>query len=291
MAANAGAYFYPWAQSRRVTVAQPREIFAAHRCDGARDWLRRFDKLILINGMEDWWLFQPAYAVVKQVFFFLWDPARCPRYAPAPQTLARLKCCYKVYSFQQEDCANFGLRFNSTMYAPPPRGFLPQNAAPLCDVLFLGVPKDRLPQLRRLHAALTARNLRTCFRVGLTGYDDLPEEHAPGWLVTREWVDYPKYLQWVARSRALLDLYQSIQTGFSLRVMEHIFFEKKLITNNRAIRRPYGGAPAFYHPDNIFILGDDNINDLPAWLNRPFVSVPARAKEYFRFENWVGRFG
>ena len=276
LAANAGAYCYPWASRGDIYIMQPeRGIQLAPY----------FEKIILINGMEERFLYDPALQG-KDSYFFLWDPARCPHYAPGRFTLERLRLRHKLYSFQREDCQAFGLRFNSTMYALPPPGLLPEAPEILCDVLFLGVPKDRLPLLRALYGALREMGLRACFQIGLTGLEEGVEPEATeGWRITRLWVDYLEYLHWVQQSRALLDLYQAIQTGYSLRVMEHIFFGKKLVTDNAVIK-----YAEFYHPDNIFLLQEDDMQSLPAWLERPFVPIKDEIKEYYKFENWVKRF-
>jgi hypothetical protein len=96
---------------------------------------------------------------------------------------------------------------------------------------------------------------------------------------------YPDYLCRVQRSRAILDIVQTIQTGFSLRVMEHIFFGKKLVTNNAVIQ-----WAEFYHPNNIFLLHRDDLADLKGWLELPFVPIAQEIKDYYRFDNWVERF-
>ena len=275
LAANPGAYFYPWVNSASVRVLPPASGLAL---------ARRFGKIILVNGIEQSCLFDPVLDNTDR-YFFLWDPARCPFYAPAPDVLERLKQRHKVYSFQEEDCRAFGLQFNSTMYAPPPPGLLPEAPGICCDLLFLGVPKDRLPLLRTLHGKLHEMGLRACFRIALTGCENLAPEQGGGWLVTRDWIPYPVYLHWVQQSRAILDIYQAIQTGFSLRVMEHIFFGKKLVTNNAVIQKA-----AFYHPDNIFLLQKDDIACLKDWLDLPFVPIDENIKNYYRLENWIERF-
>ena len=283
LAANWGAYFYPWACNARVCILSPELAFHA----APPDFLEQFGKVILINGVADEWLFHPRWMQEPRPnsFFFLWDPARCPLYAPPPAKLERLKGLHRCYSFQREDCRDFGLRFNSTMFAPPPPGLLPEDVQERWDVLFLGVPKDRLPLLRALHGQWSKMGLRLQFRVGLTGLEDVQPEQGDGWLVTHEWLDYADYLALALQSRCLLDLYQAIQTGFSLRVMEHIFFARKLITNNGTLRHA-----AFYHPDNIFILGEDDMRGIGRWLDLPFVPIGDDIRQYYSFEAWIDRF-
>jgi len=282
LASNPDAYCFPWVNRSRSLVAHPEDALAA-----PRGFLEQFAKIIMLNGIEARCLFHPRWTQPPRpdTYFFLWDPARCPLYAPGAEALESLKGLHKCYSFQEEDCADFGLRFNSTMYAPPPRGLYPERPEPVCDVFFLGVPKDRLPLLRSLHALLRGMGLRAFFRVGLTWLDRGEPEAAPGWLVTRAWMQYSDYLQLALRSRCLLDLYQAIQTGFSLRVMEHIFFGVKLLTNNRTLRKA-----DFYHPNNIFFLGEDDMAGFHDWLELPFVPIDETIKEYYMFDRWAERF-
>jgi len=283
LAKNFGAYFYLWANSAHVNILLPELALYAQP-----GFLEQFDKIILINGIEPQWLFHARWMREPRLdtYFFIWDPARCPLYAPPPDTIELIKIWHKVYSFQQEDCECFGLQFNSTMYALPPPGLIPEGHDVVCDILFLGVPKDRLQLLRDLYKQLMVLGLSVYFRIGLTNAkEDIVPEQAPGWLITNEWLDYEIYLCMVLQSRCLLDLYQSIQTGFSLRVMEHIYFGKKLLTNNRAMKRA-----DFYHSNNIFVLGENDMASLKEWLELPFMPVSNEIKEYYKIENWAGRF-
>jgi len=274
LADNWGAYFYPWANTEHTRIVPPNVL------DSPPGLLEQCDKIILINGIKPQWLFHPRWTKEPRInsYFFLWDPARCPHYAPTREALEQLKNLHKCYSFQEEDCQDFGLHFNSTMYVPPP---LP-CAHERYDVLFLGVPKDRLHLLRELHKELSAFGLRLHFRIATLDQKIFPEQK-PGWLLTHEWLSYPNYLSLVAQSRCLLDLYQSIQTGYSLRVMEHIYFGKKLLTNNRTIKQA-----AFYHSNNIFVLGEDE--NFVDWLGLPFVPIHDTIKEYYSLASWIGRF-
>lgn len=53
----------------------------------------------------------------------------------------------------------------------------------------------------------------------------------------------------VGTSRAILDIAQQKQDGYSMRVMEAIFFNKKLVTTNTAVKQS-----VFYDENNIFIV-------------------------------------
>ena len=105
LASNAGAYCYPWANSETIRVMPP---------EPGLEVARQFDKIILINGVPLRCLWDPALEGMDS-YFFLWDPARCPLYAPSRALIEQLKARHKIYSFQKEDCGELGLSFNSTM--------------------------------------------------------------------------------------------------------------------------------------------------------------------------------
>ena len=67
--------------------------------------------------------------------------------------------------------------------------------------------------------------------------------------------------------------------------MEALFLEKKLITNNKDIKN-YD----FYNPSNIFILGENNIEDIKEFINKPYEKVEQKIIDYYDFEQWLSRF-
>src|SRR5690606_7174788 len=98
-------------------------------------------------------------------------------------------------------------------------------------------------------------------------------------------IGYKKVLEGVSKSRALLDIIEVTDSGQSQRVMESIFLEKKLVTNSELIEN-YD----FYNPQNIFLLGKDDIDDLPEFLNSSYKKIDESIVESYDVRNWVKRF-
>ena len=90
----------------------------------------------------------------------------------------------------------------------------------------------------------------------------------------------------IAESKCILDYNQEGQVGLSLRPMEALFLERKLITNNTDIKN-YD----FYNHDNIFILGEDNINEIKEFINKPYKKIDQDIIDYYDFDQWLNRFG
>ncbi|HDR1811043.1 TPA: hypothetical protein QB602_002135, partial [Pasteurella multocida] len=92
---------------------------------------------------------------------------------------------------------------------------------------------------------------------------------------------YPENLQISRRSKVLVDFVISTHKGLSLRTFEALSHDKKLITTNKEIMK-YD----FYHPNNIFVL-NDNLDEIPDFLNKEYVHVDKKIKEKYAFSNWI----
>jgi hypothetical protein len=96
---------------------------------------------------------------------------------------------------------------------------------------------------------------------------------------------YEKSLPYVKNTKCLLEIVQTHQEGLTLRMMEAMFFNKKIVTNNQNIKN-YD----FYDTRNIYILNDDSrslvefvLGDDKAEWNQSFV-------EAYSFEHWLHNF-
>ena len=67
--------------------------------------------------------------------------------------------------------------------------------------------------------------------------------------------------------------------------MESLFYEKKLITDNIKVK-----DLSFYHPNNIFILGVDELSNLDTFIKKPYHKVSSNIINYYSFKEWLNRF-
>ena len=98
---------------------------------------------------------------------------------------------------------------------------------------------------------------------------------------------YPQVLQLINRSSAILDITKNNQSGLTLRPLEALFFNKKLVTNNEDI---------IYHKiyklnsANIYILGKEK-KSLKEFIELPLnKSNTAQLKKYYSFDTWLSNF-
>jgi hypothetical protein len=173
----------------------------------------------------------------------------------------------EFYTFDEEESEKYNFSFNTTYYSKKVK--LPKNKIEY-DCLFLGRAKDREKEIRNIEEKLNKKKLKTNFIV-------IKDE--------KDYVDYKDYLTMISKTKTLLDYNAYNQKGLALRVMESLFFEKKLITANKNVKN-YD----FYNKNNIFIIGEDNWKDIDKFINSDYEKIDQDIIDYYDFDQWIKRF-
>ena len=95
-------------------------------------------------------------------------------------------------------------------------------------------------------------------------------------------LSYSAMIDHVIESNILIDLQNEIHNGLSFRIFECLFFCKKLITNNANVVN-YD----FYHSSNIFLLKENNWEELQIFLQKPYVPISDSIWNKYSFTNWI----
>lgn len=145
------------------------------------------------------------------------------------------------------------------------------------DVLYIGHDRGQADQLMELEKQLNSMGLRTDFRI-VAGkkYQRFSKRYY------QNEVPYAEYIDIVNRSRAMLDYLPEDSLNPTQREMEAIFNSMKCITNVKAVKQY-----EFYHPDRFFILGEDDLKELPAFIRRPFPKLTEAELERYKFVNVI----
>ncbi|MBB6332001.1 hypothetical protein HNP24_002951 [Chryseobacterium sediminis] len=93
--------------------------------------------------------------------------------------------------------------------------------------------------------------------------------------------DLPKYYK---NSKVLLDLMREGQYGLSFRVFEAMSLEKKIITDNEAIK-----TYDFYNPNNILILNKNISNLDKSFFETPYEKIPEEIYYRYTLDSWVNK--
>jgi hypothetical protein len=181
------------------------------------------------------------------------------------------------WSYSPVDCENYHLHSNTTFYFK--ELFIKEDKTRF-DVFFVGKDKGRLNSLLDLKIQFEKLGLETYFHITATKW--FLKKSNP---VYKKPISYSEVLSGIGKSKAILDLLSNTKDGLSLRSMESIFLKKKLITNSETIFN-YD----FYRPQNIFVIGYDNFDNLPEFLNSPYEEINEDIVASYDFNCWLDRF-
>lgn len=185
---------------------------------------------------------------------------------------------YHLITFDPDDAASYHLQLTEQFYRDP--AVLPQPGASTmseaspsaipthAEAFFCGENKGRRADLSRLQQTLEAAGLTCRFIIV-----DKPSQY----------ISYDEYLRHLSACQCLIDWVQADQAGITRRPIEALFWQKKLITNHKALLQA-----DFYHPDNIFIVGHDDAARLPHFLQQPLAPIPASVKQRYDVNHWLG---
>ena len=181
----------------------------------------------------------------------------------------------RKWSFARLDCKQYGMRFNPLPYF---KEMAVEEQEKKYDIIFVGKDKGRLCALLELKKSFENMGLKVKFLITPTnGYTKHPE-YSPS-------ISYMESVNLGKQAKAVLDYIEVTNSGQSLRVIEALFQKEKIITNSTLI-----SDYDFYCPENIFILGKDNMERLEEFLNTPYKEIDPQILERYEFDNIIKRF-
>lgn len=173
----------------------------------------------------------------------------------------------EIYTYNPFDAKEYNIKYNSTFYS---KNVKLKKSKIKYDVCFLGRDKGRNDCIQNIKKEFDSKGLKSHINIVYR---------------EKDFISYKKYLKDVSKSKCILDVMPTEKEGLSLRVMESLFLNKKLITNNPTVKE-YD----FYNKNNIFIIGKDNYDNLEKFLNSPYVPVKQEIIDYYEYDNFLDRF-
>jgi hypothetical protein len=191
----------------------------------------------------------------------------------------RKKYGYEIISFDKSDCEKYNLIYTGQLaqfyddIVPPKK--------PIKDVFFCGRDKGRLNELKRLAKEFDKKGITYDFWV----VPDVKTKYSnDDWntYLHQEQLPYRTLIDKEVNYDCILELVKENQGGITWRALESLFYRKKLITNFKSIKE-YD----FYNPENIFILGEDRLENLTNFLRSPYSPVEDKYVDKYKFKEWV----
>lgn len=241
--------------------------------------LDKFESLIIFDAAVNYDLvkFVKKLYPDKRLIFWYWNPVR----NSIDPTLLSSEICEK-WSYSPEDCKKYNLKYNTTFYfSGLTNNFKGDDInESLYDILFVGRDKGRLSILLDYKEKFESLGLETNFHITPTKWYEKRKNK-----IYMNDISYNEIINLIKKSKAILDIVQHQSDGLTLRIMESLFFEKKLITNNQTVVQ-YD----FYSKNNIFVLGLDKIDNLLEFIESPYKPIPNHIVEKYEFYTWLDGF-
>lgn len=189
----------------------------------------------------------------------------------------------KTWTFVKEDSEKYNIRLNTTLYS---KEVILKNKKIQYDILFVGREKGKAKEILSMVEKLSEKGLKAKIHL-IRSQEYYPIEIDK--YLTNEFIEYKDYLDLISESAILLDYAEPNNHGLSMRVLEAIYFKKKLITNNVAIKNE-----KFYNKNNIFVIEaveKDQLEELYNFCKSPYQDIDDdQYLEYYSIEEWLKRF-
>lgn len=177
--------------------------------------------------------------------------------------IIREKFNAKLYSYNLEDCEKYKMHYYLQFHTISQK-YKYCNYLFEYDIYFVGKDKGRLEMVKNLEKTLKKQNIKYKF-------DIIPDKKRNYTLSEKKYLQGPlKYTQVIencCKGRCILELVGASNKGITYRVIESIVLRRKLVTNNLDLI-----DSEIYDPDNMFILGIDNINNLSSFITSPYIN-------------------
>jgi hypothetical protein len=215
-----------------------------------------------------------------QFILYQWDSLQ-----RVPEVMRLLPYFDRVLSFDRQDCmANSRLIFRPLFYRTESRGHLDSRSISY-DLSFIGwLHSDRLDRLRAIEAELRERGLRVYIYLytGIGTYLRCFLKGKHRFLHVSK-LPFKQVTTIVRTSRCILDLPHPNQSGLTMRSIEAIGMQRKLVTTNVDVVN-YD----FYDHSNILFTDKLNSDEIAAFIERESVSVSESVLHGYTLDSWLG---
>ncbi|CAJ0777162.1 hypothetical protein LMG18090_00790 [Ralstonia mannitolilytica] len=246
-----------------------------------------FDEIIVIKGEA---LHAEAVELLRGAFprarctYYNWDSLR--NYPHLTGILPLFDACF---SFDVEDCESIERLAHLPLFYTDEYRDLP-SAEPQYDVFAVAsLHSDRYEVIQRaIQQCPQATKAFTYFfypsKIALVGKKMLePSFVTPPWREIK-WIPLSKkaMIDGLVRSRAVIDVQHPRQTGLTMRTIEMVGANKKLITTN-----PLVETYDFYDPNNILVI-DRTQPEIPStFLETDYTPLPEATRQKYSIHTWL----
>jgi hypothetical protein len=191
---------------------------------------------------------------------------------------------WRVYTFDISDSKEFDIEYSPEYYTEHQENIKYDLKY---DVCYVGADKTnvRLKNLLDIKEVLRKNKVQNFFHIFrvLKKYNKYELQET-----TNMFLKYEDIQRIILESKCILELQMEGQSGCTLRTLESMFLNRKLITNDIV-------NYDFYNPNNIFVIENaddfkDRFNDILKFMRSPYQKLPDMVKNNYKFCKWLERF-
>jgi len=221
-----------------------------------------------------------------KMVLMLWDSV-----ANKVNTLEKLELFDEVFSFDKKDCDQFGLTFRPLFFDKEYERIANEDAKLVYDLFFVGtVHSDRYRILMDVKQQFEKNKLHVFFFLYIPSklmyyQRKLFTRELKGSQITEfSFVGMPsgQLTTKLIQSKAVVDIQHPKQTGLTMRTIEMLGANKKMITTNTDIQ-----YYDFYQPNNICIVDRENVVVPTEFMTTPYVAVDEKVKERYSINYFI----
>ena len=232
--------------------------------------IRNYDKIIVFDRIWNYSIIKYIRKKNKNCKLILWCWNKLER--PIPQ---EIRDCCEVWSFDELDCEKYNINKNIQFYHPREN----QINEIKQDVYFVGGEKNRGEEIINCVKTLEDKGYKVKCEI-LSNNQSIDSRYRISKLRS-----YNSVIDEILSSKCILDITMKNQSGITLRVLEAIFYSKKLITNNENIKN----FP-FYCTDNIYVYNGSNAEGIDDFIKTPYNHQYDAYKNEFTVLKWLENF-
>ena len=207
-----------------------------------------------------------------RIILYFWDSVTSTTFI-VPENKRQI--C-ELWSYDKSNCKTYNLKYNYQFYLPS----ILSSYENKYDVSIVIKDKGRYKQVKEMYDKFNKMGLKFFARVVRDKTSKEQDEKIYG-----KGMEYSELLQIINESKCIVELVKEGQEGLTLRSMESIFYQKKLITNNLKIKEE-----PFYSENNIMIWNNQDQNQIREFLESDYEKIDEKIVMQYSFMGWLKNF-
>lgn len=176
----------------------------------------------------------------------------------------------EFYTFCPDDAQKYNINYLHQFYFDGVKKYNSTADNNTSDIYFVGQNKGRKKTLDELHDYFLNNNIVDNIII----IDDCN---------AKKFITYNENIDNVFKTKCVLEITNKNIDYITLRCLEALCTGRKLITDNKSIKK-YD----FFNDNNIFVL-DNNIEEIPNFLEKAYVNIDKKIIDKYSFSNWISK--